>query len=188
MSGDGAPGGTRTHDLQVRNLTLYPLSYGRNPRANGLDGARPGPRRWMAEREGFEPSEQVTPLSGLANRRTRPLCDLSILVREEGRIPDLFDRQPMLIDCPNAVAQYHRLQRPARRRLPRQIERVCRPVGLVTGRLLYRASGQSEGSSSCPSKSYSSAIRSLIRCRACSSRGCSTRSRSTPSTSCVTHR
>ena len=31
----------------------------------------------MAEREGFEPSEQVTPLSGLANRRTRPLCDLS---------------------------------------------------------------------------------------------------------------
>ena len=31
----------------------------------------------MAEREGFEPSEQVTPLNGLANRRTRPLCDLS---------------------------------------------------------------------------------------------------------------
>ncbi len=25
----GAPDGTRTHDLQVRNLTLYPLSYGR---------------------------------------------------------------------------------------------------------------------------------------------------------------
>ena len=25
----GAPSGTRTHDLQVRNLTLYPLSYGR---------------------------------------------------------------------------------------------------------------------------------------------------------------
>ena len=32
----------------------------------------------MAEREGFEPSEQVTPLNGLANRRTRPLCDLSV--------------------------------------------------------------------------------------------------------------
>ena len=31
----------------------------------------------MAEREGFEPSKQVTPLNGLANRRTRPLCDLS---------------------------------------------------------------------------------------------------------------
>src|SRR5688572_33240070 len=31
----------------------------------------------LAEREGFEPSKQVTPLSGLANRRTRPLCDLS---------------------------------------------------------------------------------------------------------------
>ena len=27
--GIGAPGETRTHDLQVRNLTLYPLSYGR---------------------------------------------------------------------------------------------------------------------------------------------------------------
>ena len=52
--GGGAPGGTRTHGLQVRNLTLYPLSYGR-------------PRR-MAEREGFEPSEQVTPLNGLARR------------------------------------------------------------------------------------------------------------------------
>jgi hypothetical protein len=62
-SRDGAPGETRTHGLQVRNLTLYPLSYGRALR--------------LAEREGFEPSEQVTPLGGLANRCTRPLCDLS---------------------------------------------------------------------------------------------------------------
>ncbi len=31
----------------------------------------------MAEREGFEPSEEETPFNGLANRRTRPLCDLS---------------------------------------------------------------------------------------------------------------
>ena len=68
--GGGAPGGTRTHDLQVRNLTLYPLSYGR---------AMPTvPERELAEREGFEPSKQVTPLNGLANRRTRPLCDLSV--------------------------------------------------------------------------------------------------------------
>ena len=59
----GAPGGTRTHGLQVRNLTLYPLSYGRTLR--------------LAEREGFEPSVQVTPHGGLANRCTRPLCDLS---------------------------------------------------------------------------------------------------------------
>ena len=58
----GAPGGTRTHDLQVRNLALYPLSYG---------------RAMVAEREGFEPSRQVTPPGGLANRCTRPLCDLS---------------------------------------------------------------------------------------------------------------
>ena len=63
----GAPGGTRTHDLQVRNLTLYPLSYGRT-RCD---------QTGLAERGGFEPPEQVTPLSGLANRRTRPLCDLS---------------------------------------------------------------------------------------------------------------
>ena len=34
----GAPGGTRTHDLQVRNLTLYPLSYGRTvPAVAGAD-------------------------------------------------------------------------------------------------------------------------------------------------------
>ena len=58
------PERTRTSDLQVRNLTLYPLSYGHV--------------RWaMAEREGFEPSEEETPFNGLANRRTRPLCDLS---------------------------------------------------------------------------------------------------------------
>ena len=69
---NGAPGGTRTHDLQVRNLTLYPLSYGRKC------------QRKLAEREGFEPSEQVTPLNGLANRRTRPLCDLSAFRRAQG--------------------------------------------------------------------------------------------------------
>ena len=57
------PERTRTSDLQVRNLTLYPLSYG-----------HPGA---VAEREGFEPSEEETPFNGLANRRTRPLCDLS---------------------------------------------------------------------------------------------------------------
>lgn len=28
-SGDGAPGGIRTHDPQLRKLVLYPLSYGR---------------------------------------------------------------------------------------------------------------------------------------------------------------
>jgi hypothetical protein len=32
----------------------------------------------VAEREGFEPSMQVTPHGGLANRCTRPLCDLSV--------------------------------------------------------------------------------------------------------------
>ena len=47
--GIGAPGGTRTHDLQVRNLTLYPLSYGRTMPAV------------LAERGGFEPPMGVTP-------------------------------------------------------------------------------------------------------------------------------
>src|SRR6266496_2615812 len=32
----------------------------------------------LAEREGFEPSKPVTQLGGLANRCTRPLCDLSV--------------------------------------------------------------------------------------------------------------
>ena len=35
---DGAPGETRTHDLQVRNLTLYPLSYGRTCGGAGGEG------------------------------------------------------------------------------------------------------------------------------------------------------
>jgi hypothetical protein len=49
----GAPGGTRTHDLQVRNLTLYPLSYGRAMRFPML--------RELAERGGFEPPMGVNP-------------------------------------------------------------------------------------------------------------------------------
>ena len=40
-------------------------------------------RRWLAEREGFEPSMQVTPHGGLANRCTRPLCDLSVATAGE---------------------------------------------------------------------------------------------------------
>ncbi len=34
----------------------------------------------LAEREGFEPSKQVTPLDGLASRCIRPLCHLSVMV------------------------------------------------------------------------------------------------------------
>ena len=64
----GVPERTRTSDLQVRNLTLYPLSYGHPQMPMTAK---------LAEREGFEPSEEETPFNGLANRRTRPLCDLS---------------------------------------------------------------------------------------------------------------
>ena len=63
------PERTRTSDLQVRNLMLYPLSYGHPGAASSGE---------LAEREGFEPSEEDTPFNGLANRRTRPLCDLSV--------------------------------------------------------------------------------------------------------------
>jgi hypothetical protein len=45
---DGAPGGIRTHDPQLRKLVLYPLSYGRTM----CD---------LAEREGFEPSVELPP-------------------------------------------------------------------------------------------------------------------------------
>jgi hypothetical protein len=34
----------------------------------------------MAEREGFEPSDGFDSITGLANQRTRPLCDLSIRI------------------------------------------------------------------------------------------------------------
>ena len=43
---DGAPGGTRTHDLQVRNLTLYPLSYGRTMPRYWRRGGDSNPR-WV---------------------------------------------------------------------------------------------------------------------------------------------
>ena len=45
---NGAPGGIRTHDPQLRKLVLYPLSYGRSM----CD---------LAEREGFEPSVELPP-------------------------------------------------------------------------------------------------------------------------------
>src|SRR6266568_4457628 len=46
----------------------------------------------LAEREGFEPSNQVTPVTGLANQRLRPLGHLSLklffhLAEEEGFEP-----------------------------------------------------------------------------------------------------
>ena len=51
------------------------------PQAGALSTELRAPTLCVAEREGFEPSEQVTPLGGLANRCTRPLCDLSVAAR-----------------------------------------------------------------------------------------------------------
>ena len=42
QEGFGAPGETRTHGLQVRNLTLYPLSYGRARRRRNDFGEKSG--------------------------------------------------------------------------------------------------------------------------------------------------
>ena len=42
-----------------------------------MSSRRPLPAGWLAEREGFEPSIQVTPYTGLANQRLRPLGHLS---------------------------------------------------------------------------------------------------------------
>ena len=47
------------------------------PQPDALSTELRAPVRAVAEREGFEPSEEETPFNGLANRRTRPLCDLS---------------------------------------------------------------------------------------------------------------
>jgi shikimate dehydrogenase len=75
------PERTRTSDLQVRNLTLYPLSYGHpDDRTHAAWDS-------VAEREGFEPSEEETPFNGLANRRTRPLCDLSAIAADDSMEP-----------------------------------------------------------------------------------------------------
>src|SRR4029079_9390 len=57
------------------------------PQPNALSTELRARAKGLAEREGFEPSEQVTPLGGLANRCTRPLCDLS--VQAPGIIPAL---------------------------------------------------------------------------------------------------
>src|SRR6478752_983817 len=77
----------------------------------------------MAEREGFEPSEQVTPLSGLANRRTRPLCDLSVR------------RGPMIARVRGA-SEYHRTpQAPEASSTvvdPRETARWLEPTGAST--------------------------------------------------------
>src|SRR6478735_2997814 len=58
----------------------------------------------LAEREGFEPSMQVTPHGGLANRCTRPLCDLSVaaaagILSWRLRRPDQPRRRPGVHDA-----------------------------------------------------------------------------------------
>src|SRR6266542_5458002 len=68
-------------NIQNRRLGVR-LSVGtgrQRPRKDALGGSQePDLIGDLAEREGFEPSKQVTPLGGLANRCTRPLCDLSV--------------------------------------------------------------------------------------------------------------
>ena len=50
----------------------------------------------VAEREGFEPSEEETPFNGLANRRTRPLCDLSVIAADDSMEPRHGRTRPLV--------------------------------------------------------------------------------------------
>lgn len=52
----GVPGRSRTCDLLDRNQTLYPLSY--EDKKTGVPHEAPKERR-VAEREGFEPSNEL---------------------------------------------------------------------------------------------------------------------------------
>ena len=63
--------------------------------------APPRPLRVLAEREGFEPSKQVTPFTGLANQRLRPLGHLSETLPLSpgggGRIRTFGGREPSAV-------------------------------------------------------------------------------------------
>ena len=63
-------------DSNPRPLGPQPNALSTELRAHAMPGG-------LAEREGFEPSMQVTPHGGLANRCTRPLCDLSVATAAE---------------------------------------------------------------------------------------------------------
>ena len=75
-SPSGSPRGAFSCSIQWR-ARRDSNSRPSGPQPDALSTELRAPRKEMAEREGFEPSKQVTPLTGLANRRTRPLCDLS---------------------------------------------------------------------------------------------------------------
>ncbi len=77
-----ALGMIRTCNLLIRSQMLYPLSYERLCRQ--CTGCLPLPCRviWsccyaLAEKEGFEPSDQVSPIPSLAVRSIRPLSHFS---------------------------------------------------------------------------------------------------------------
>ena len=67
------------------------------PQPDALSTELRARRDAMAEREGFEPSEEEIPFNGLANRRTRPLCDLSASGADDSMGPSGPGlRQPVL--------------------------------------------------------------------------------------------
>src|SRR3989344_4629517 len=57
-------------------------------------------KSFSAEREGFEPSIRFYPYSDLANRRTRPLCDLSCS-RILSRLTPPFNRPRTVVIRPS---------------------------------------------------------------------------------------
>jgi hypothetical protein len=78
----GAFGGIRTPNLLIRSQMLYPLSYERLlcckkpsvPPESDADSMT------FAEKEGFEPSDQVSPVNSLAVSPIRPLSHFSVHV------------------------------------------------------------------------------------------------------------
>ena len=75
----------------------------------------------MAEREGFEPSKQLAPLGGLANRCTRPLCDLSTFISDRGWCHEGSHGAPR---CPRSWSDRSRTIQ-LRAAVPRTVDGEC---------------------------------------------------------------
>ncbi len=70
----GAPGRIRTSDRLVRSQVLYPAELRAHILISILERSR------LAEREGFEPSMELSSHTPLAGERLQPLGHLSIFI------------------------------------------------------------------------------------------------------------
>ena len=84
----GAFGGIRTPNLLIRSQMLYPLSYERLfVETKVYPSMRTGPSDF-AEKQGFEPWDQVSPVNSLAVSPIRPLSHFSVHSRRGGTEPE----------------------------------------------------------------------------------------------------